>query len=62
MFFGIDIISTQFVLFWVILALVNAGLAQAKNRDGLTWFVISVIFGPLATLIIVSSKKAEEEV
>jgi len=60
--FGIDIFSTQFVFFWAILALVNTGLAQSKNRDGLTWFVISVVFGPLATLVIVASKKVEDEI
>jgi hypothetical protein len=60
--FGIDIFSTQFVAFWAILALVNSGLAQSKNKDGLTWFVVSVVFGPLATLFIVVSKKDEGEV
>jgi hypothetical protein len=60
--FGIDIFSMQFVFFWAILALVNTGLAQSKNKDGLTWFVVSVIFGPIATLFIVLSKKSEEEI
>jgi hypothetical protein len=60
--FGMDNVIVQFVFFWVTLALINTGLAQSKNRDGLTWFVISVIFGPLATLIIVISKKSEEEI
>ena len=60
--FGIDIFNREFILFWFILALVNTGLAQSKNKDGLTWFVVSVIFGPLATLVIVISKKSEEEI
>jgi hypothetical protein len=60
--FGIDIFSIQFVFFWAILALVNTGLAQSKNKDGLTWFVVSVIFGPIATLFIILSKKSEEEI
>jgi hypothetical protein len=38
---------------WFTLALINAGLAQAKNRSSLLWFIISVFFGPLATLVIV---------
>lgn len=38
---------------WGTLALINAGLAQSKNRSGLGWFLISLLFGPLATLIIV---------
>jgi hypothetical protein len=38
---------------WGTLSLINAGLAQTKNRSGLLWFVISLILGPLATLLIV---------
>jgi len=35
------------------LALVNAGLAQGKNRSGLAWFFISLLLGPIATFLIV---------
>lgn len=38
---------------WGTLALINAGLAQGKNRSGLAWFLISLLLGPIATLIIV---------
>jgi len=38
---------------WGTLALINAGLAQSKNRSGLAWFLISVFAGPLATFLIV---------
>jgi hypothetical protein len=38
---------------WGTLALVNAGLAQAKHRSGLVWFLASLFIGPLATLLIV---------
>ena len=38
---------------WGTLALINAGLAQGKNRSGLLWFLLSVVFGPLATLALV---------
>jgi hypothetical protein len=38
---------------WGTLALINAGLAQAKRRSGLLWFVVSLLLGPLATLLIV---------
>ena len=38
---------------WPTLALINAGLAQGKNRSGLIWFLISLLFGPLATLVLV---------
>ena len=35
------------------LALINAGLAQSKNRDGLIWFLMSLFLGPIATLLLV---------
>lgn len=38
---------------WGTLALINAGLAQAKNRSGLNWFLISLLLGPLATFLVV---------
>jgi hypothetical protein len=38
---------------WGTLALVNAGLAQGKNRSGLAWFLASLFVGPIATLLIV---------
>ncbi|MCL6482149.1 MAG: hypothetical protein K6U02_10520 [Firmicutes bacterium] len=37
---------------WGTRALINAGLAQAKGRGGLSWFLVSLLFGPLATLLI----------
>ena len=39
---------------WGTLALINAGLAQAKNRSGLNWFLISLLLGPLATFFVVA--------
>lgn len=38
---------------WGTLALINAGLAQGKNRSGFNWFLLSLLLGPLATLLIV---------
>jgi hypothetical protein len=38
---------------WGTLALINAGLAQGKNRSGLSWFLISLLVGPIATFLIV---------
>ncbi|WP_266168591.1 antitermination protein NusB [Dyella subtropica] len=38
---------------WGTLALINAGLAQGKNRSGLAWFLISLLIGPIATLVLV---------
>jgi hypothetical protein len=39
---------------WLTLSLVNAGLAQGKNRSGWNWFVISLLLGPVATFLIVT--------
>jgi hypothetical protein len=38
---------------WGTLALINSGLAQSKHRSGLVWFLLSLLIGPLATLVIV---------
>jgi len=42
------------VIGWGTLALINAGLAQAKGRSGLFWFLGSLLVGPLATLLLVT--------
>lgn len=42
-----------FVVGWGTLALINAGLAQSKRRSGLVWFLLSLLIGPIATLLIV---------
>jgi len=39
---------------WVTLALINTGIAQGKNRGGLSWFLLSIILGPVATFILVA--------
>lgn len=38
---------------WGTLALINAALAQGKNRSGLLWFLLSLPLGPVATLLLV---------
>ena len=38
---------------WGTLALINAGLAQGKNRSGLLWFLLSLVLGPIGTLVLV---------
>jgi hypothetical protein len=43
---------------WGTLALINAGLAQGKNRSGLIWFILSLFIGPFATLLIVLLPRA----
>ena len=44
---------------WFALALVNAGLAEPKNRSRLAWFLWSLILGPLATLLVVVWQPAD---
>ena len=38
---------------WFTLSLVNAGLAQGKNRSGFNWWLLSLVLGPVATFLIV---------
>jgi hypothetical protein len=49
--------SREFVVGWGTLALINAGLAQGKNRSGLNWFLLSLLLGPVATLLLVMFPK-----
>ena len=42
-----------FFVGWGTLSLINAGLAQGKGRSGLIWCLLSLLFGPIATLLIV---------
>lgn len=46
---------------WITLALINAGLAQGKNRSGGLWFLLSVLLGPFATLIVVLLPKVRQK-
>jgi hypothetical protein len=38
---------------WGTLSLINAGLAQTKNRSASLWFLASLFLGPVATFLIV---------
>ncbi len=46
-------LPTQYAVGWFTLALINAGLAQGKGRSGLSWWVVSLLLGPLGTFLIV---------
>ena len=48
-----ELMPREYYVGWGTLALLNAGLAQSKNRSGLIWFLVSLLFGPLATLVLV---------
>lgn len=45
---------------WGTLSLINAGLAQSKGRSGLVWWLLSLLLGPLATLLLVVLPKATD--
>jgi hypothetical protein len=51
--------STEFLFGggWGTLALINAGLAQGKNRSGTNWFLASLLLGPFATFLLVVMPK-----
>ena len=46
--------SPEYAVGWGTLALINAGLAQSKNRSGTNWFLASLLVGPIATLLLVA--------
>jgi len=51
------LVADQYVTYsaaWFTLSLINAGLAQAKGRSGLAWWLVSLLLGPVATLLIVA--------
>lgn len=52
--------TPQYAVGWGTLALLNAGLAQCKRRSGLAWFLVSLLLGPLATLLLVLLEPARE--
>ncbi len=45
--------NQEYFIGWGTLSLINAGLAQSKGRSGLLWWLISMLLGPIATLLIV---------
>lgn len=49
----ITTITSSRAVGWGTLSLINAGLAQGKERSGLNWWLLSLLLGPIATLLIV---------
>lgn len=49
--------DNSFYVGWGTLALINAGLAQGKNRTGLNWFLVSLFLGPVSTLMLLFVEK-----
>ena len=50
----------QYVAGWGTLTLINAGLAQGKGRSGLAWFLLSLLLGLIASLLIVIAPRVRE--
>lgn len=53
----LDAVPPSYAVGWGTLALINAGLAQGKNRSGLAglaWFLLSLVLGPFATFVLVA--------
>jgi hypothetical protein len=38
----------EYAVGWFTLSLINAGLAQAKGRSGLAWWIGSLFLGPIS--------------
>lgn len=53
------VLDEQYYIGWGTLALINAGLAQGKNRSGFNWFLLSIFLGPVATFILLFMEKNE---
>ena len=53
----VTMFGRSYVVGWGTLALINAGLAQSKGRSRMAWFWVSLLLGPIATLIIVVTDK-----
>ncbi|WP_179874512.1 hypothetical protein [Bacillus sp. AFS002410] len=51
--------DNQYFVGWGTLALINAALAQGKNRTGLNRLLLSLVLGPLATLILLFVEKRQ---
>jgi hypothetical protein len=57
---GVDISQVHdHAVGWGTLTLINAGLAQSKNRSGLAWWFVSLFLGPIATFLLVVLDKVE---
>lgn len=45
--------NTEYAVGWFTLSLINAGLAQGKGLSGFSWWLVSLLLGPVATFLIV---------
>ena len=47
----------EVVVGWFTLGMIVAGIAQNKNRDGCSWFLLTMHLGPLALFILLCCEK-----
>lgn len=53
--------KNEVIVGWWTLAMIVAGIAQGKNRSGLNWFILTLIFGPLALIYLLLCDKLKEQ-
>jgi len=51
----VTMFGRDYVVGWGTLALINAGLAESKGRSRMAWFLASLLLGPMATFVIVTT-------
>lgn len=56
---GIIIQNSPYVVGWFTLSFINTGLAAALNRNRLIWFLLSLLLGPIATLLMALFGKSD---
>ena len=44
--------NSEYYAGWGTLMLINAALARSLRRSGFTWFLLSLLLGPVATLLL----------
>ncbi|AZV63455.1 hypothetical protein DOZ91_24885 [Peribacillus frigoritolerans] len=54
---GVEELDQSYFVGWGTLALINAGLAQGKNRTALNWFLLALFLGPFTTFMLLFAKK-----
>lgn len=53
--------NPEIIVGWGTLAMIIAGIAQGKNHSGLVWFILGLIFGPLALFVLLWFEKHPEK-
>jgi len=49
-----DLTPMYLALMWISVAILAGGYARTRNRSAWTWFLLTVIAGPLALLLLVT--------